>query len=96
MDSHKFVQLCDLVICRLTSRCGGEPSRLFVEDWKKHLVPILFPQDTHKAMRLLEDELNKQNANDQESNRFMVWIRKRATAFSSCGRYLEATCTICE
>nr|XP_054753532.1 uncharacterized protein LOC129259256 [Lytechinus pictus] len=94
MDSHRFVELRDCVVSRLTlfnARRGGEPSRLFIKHWNdadegvwldqqqldvldpldkalaaqfkvgyqsgkgRHLVPILFTEDTHHALRKLAD-----------------------------------------
>lgn len=94
MDSHRFVELRDCVVARLTlfnARRGGEPSRLFIKNWNdadkgvwldqqqldvldpldkslaaqfkvgyqsgkgRHLVPILFTEDTHLALRKLAD-----------------------------------------
>ncbi|XP_011661625.2 uncharacterized protein LOC105437092 [Strongylocentrotus purpuratus] len=110
IDKHKFVELRDCVVTRLTlfnARRGGEPSRLHVSHWKdakngvwldqqqlnnldpidrrlaqelkvgyqtgkgKHLVPILFPKDTHIALDQLISEDVRSAASVREDNTYL-------------------------
>lgn len=110
-NQHKYIELRDCVLSRLilyNARRGGEPSRLFIEEWidadksnwlnkkhmekldpidkalaselkiayqtgkGKHLVPVLFPRDTHTAVRKLADKNLRQQVGIAEENQYLL------------------------
>ena len=130
-DKHRFVELRDCVVSRLTlfnARRGGEPSRLFIKCWEdakegawldkqqlttldpidkalaedlkvgyqlgkgKHLVPVLFPTDTHEALDRLTDKEIRLYAGVGNENSYLFPTTSGANSHVSGWHALDNIC----